>query len=360
MTKKSYLILEDGLEFEGTGFGSDMETIGEIVFNTSMSGYQEVLTDPSYSGQIVTMTYPMIGNYGINDDDGESSRIQVDGFVVKEYSKTYSNFRAVRSLGEYLKNAGIPAIEGVDTRKITRHIRDRGAMRAGIFHDKKGALKRLLAHPKMEGSDLASGVSCREPYDYGDKKDGRPKVAVFDFGVKKNILTLLVNTGFNVTVYPGSMPLRQVLKERHDAIFLSNGPGDPDAVPYGKDLVTSAVKEGIPTFGICLGHQFIALGLGARTFKLKFGHRGANQPVKNMITGNIEITSQNHGFAVDIESMKKIRDIEITHINLNDNTVEGIRHKKIPLMAVQYHPEASPGPHDSQYLFNEFYKMIKR
>ena len=360
MTKKSYLILEDGLELEGTGFGHESETIGEIVFNTSMSGYQEILTDPSYNGQIITMTYPMIGNYGINEEDTESAKIQVSGFVVKEYSKVYSNFRATCSLEEYLKKSGIPAIEGIDTRKVTRYIRDKGAMRAGIFPDRKGALEKVLAFPKMEGSNLADNVICSEPYDYGEKKPGTPFVAAFDFGIKTNILRLLSGTGFSVRVYPGHMPLSQVMKDGPDGIFLSNGPGDPDAIPYGKQLVKDAVQEKIPTFGICLGHQLIALGLGARTYKLKFGHRGANQPVKNLTTGKIEITSQNHGFAVDYETMKNNPDVEITHMNLNDNTVEGLRHKKLPVMSVQYHPEASPGPHDSQYLFTEFYRMIKR
>lgn len=358
MPPKAYLILEDGTEFCGTPFGAGKETLGEVVFNTSMSGYQEVLTDPSYCGQIVTMTYTMIGNYGVNPEDIESDRIQVAGFAVKEYSKTHSNFRASQSLGDYLEKAGIPGIEGIDTRKLTRHIRDRGAMRGGIFPDKKGALEKILSHPKMEGLDLATDISCEKPYAFGTHEKGRPGVGVYDYGVKTNILRLLESHGFNVKVYPAKTPLADVLKDGAKGIFLSNGPGDPDAVKHGRDLVKAIVKEGVPTFGICLGHQILALGLGASTYKLKFGHRGANQPVKNMDSGRIEITSQNHGFAVDADSMKKNGDLELSHLNLNDNTVEGFRHKKLPIFCVQYHPEASPGPHDSRYLFSQFRELV--
>ena len=355
---KKYLVLEDGTIFEGTGFGYEGETIGEAVFNTSMSGYQEVLTDPSYNGQIVAMTYPMIGNYGVNDEDVESSMVQVAGFVVREYSKSYSNFRATRSLDRYLKDEKTPGIEGVDTRKLTLIIRDRGAMRAGIFHDTKDAVDRLKAHPSMLGLDLASGVSCREPYAYGDGHG--LQVAVYDYGVKRNILRLLDGAGFSVTVYPGTTPLSTVLNDGVRGVFLSNGPGDPDAVSYAHDLVRDIIREEVPAFGICLGHQLMGIGLGGSTYKLKFGHRGGNQPVKNLRTGKVEITSQNHGFAVDHESLKDMKDIEITHINLNDNTVEGLRHRRLPLFSVQYHPEAGPGPHDSKYLFHEFYDMVER
>lgn len=357
MSKKIYLVLEDGTEYEGYGFGHESESLGEVVFNTSMSGYQEVLTDPSYRGQIITMTYPMIGNYGVNNEDVESDRVQAAGFIVKEYCRKYSNFRAVMSLSDYLTRAGIPAIEGVDTRALTRHIRDKGALRGGIFRERAGAVERLLAHPDMNGLDLASGVSCKEPYRYGDEKHG-PLIAVFDFGVKTNILRLLYAEGFSIIVYPGNTPLKDVLRNNPAGIFLSNGPGDPDAIPYAPVLVRDIVKEEIPCFGICLGHQITALGLGGKTYKLKFGHRGGNQPVKSLLTGKVEITSQNHGFAVDYESLKDDRDIEITHINLNDNTIEGLRHRKIPLFSVQYHPEASPGPHDSRYLFDEFRKIV--
>ncbi len=358
MSKKAWLILEDGTEFEGKMFGYDGESLGEVVFNTSMSGYQEVLTDPSYSGQIVAMTYPMIGNYGVNKEDVESDRIHVAGFIVKEYSKTYSNFRATGSLGDYLKDGRIAAVEGIDTRKLTRHIRDKGAMRAGIFYDKKNAVDRLKSHPSMNGLDLASVVSCKTKYSYGDRKNGNPEIAVFDFGVKYNILRLLNRAGFNITVYPGDTPLKVAVADGAKGVFLSNGPGDPAAVTYARVLVEDVIKEGIPCFGICLGHQIMGIGLGGKTYKLKFGHRGGNQPVKNLETGSVEITSQNHGFAVDIDSLKGDSDVEITHINLNDNTVEGLQHKRYPVFSVQYHPEASPGPHDSRYLFDKFRKMV--
>lgn len=358
MSRKAYYILEDGTEFEGTMFGYEGESMGESVFNTSMSGYQEILTDPSYRGQIIAMTYPMIGNYGVNKDDVESDRIQAAGFVVKEYSRTYSNFRATGSLGDYLKAGKIPAIEGVDTRKLTRHIRDRGAMRAGIFFDRKGAVDRLKAHPDMNGLDLASVVSCNAKYSFGERNSSSPDIAVFDFGVKYNILRLLNAAGFNVTVYPGNTKLQTVLADGAKGVFLSNGPGDPDAVDYAKQLVQDIAAQKVPCFGICLGHQIMALGLGGKTYKLKFGHRGGNQPVKNLLTGSVEITSQNHGFAADEESLKHNSDIEITHMNLNDNTVEGLRHKKLPMFSVQYHPESAPGPHDSRYLFEDFRKMV--
>ncbi|MFC1671057.1 glutamine-hydrolyzing carbamoyl-phosphate synthase small subunit [Spirochaetota bacterium] len=358
MSKKCYLILEDGSTFKGKSFGFEKDSLGEAVFNTSMSGYQEVLTDPSYNGQIVAMTYPMIGNYGVNDEDVESDKIHVAGFVVKEYCKSYSNFRAKMSLADYLIKSKITAIEGVDTRKLTRHIRNKGAMRSGIFFDEKGALDKLMSHPKMEGLDLATGVSCKNPYVFGKKDENTPPIAVFDFGVKLNILRLLEESGFSVKVYPGKTPLKSALKEGAKCVFISNGPGDPGAVSYAKDLVKDIIKEEIPAFGICLGHQIMALGMEGKTYKLKFGHRGANQPVKNIDKGNVEITSQNHGFAVDYNSLKDNPDIEITHLNLNDQTVEGLRHKKLPVMSVQYHPEASPGPHDSQYLFTEFRKLV--
>ncbi len=358
MTKKAWFILEDGTEFQGTMFGYDGETMGEAVFNTSMSGYQEVLTDPSYCGQIVAMTYPMIGNYGVNKEDVESDRIQVAGFVVKEYSKTYSNFRATGSLGDYLKDGKIAAIEGIDTRMLTRHLRDKGAMRAGIFLDKKGAVDKLKAHPSMNGLDLASKVTCEKKYSFGDKVAGNPGIGVYDFGVKRNILRLLNSSGFNVTVYPARTPLKEVIADGAKGVFLSNGPGDPDAVDYAKVLVKDIAKEEIPCFGICLGHQILGLGLGGKTYKLKFGHRGGNQPVMNLDTRKVEITSQNHGFTVDMDSLKGNSDIEVTHMNLNDKTVEGLRHRKLPIFSVQYHPEACPGPNDSQYLFEQFRKMV--
>jgi carbamoyl-phosphate synthase small subunit len=358
MSRKAFLILEDGTGFEGKMFGYETETTGEAVFNTSMSGYQEVLTDPSYCGQIVAMTYPMIGNYGVNSEDVESDRIQVAGFVVKEYCRNYSNFRATGSLADYLKEGKISAIEGIDTRKLTRYIRDKGAMRAGIFFDRNGAVEKLKAAPDMLGLDLASQVSCRDKYTFGDKTPSGPEIAVFDFGVKTNILRLLKNAGFNITVYPGSTPLEEAVSDGAKGVFLSNGPGDPDAVGYGKKLVEDVIKKEIPCFGICLGHQLMGLGFGGKTYKLKFGHRGGNQPVMNLRTNKVEITSQNHGFSVDMESLKGMNDIEVTHVNLNDKTCEGLRHKKLPLFSVQYHPESAPGPNDSRYLFDEFRKLV--
>jgi carbamoyl-phosphate synthase small subunit len=358
MIVKAYLVLEDGAIFEGTMFGYEGETMGEVVFNTSMSGYQEVLTDPSYVGQIVAMTYPMIGNYGVNDEDVESDRIQVAGFIVKEYSKTYSNFRAVGSLANYLIKARVPGIEGVDTRRLTLHIRDKGALRGGIFFDTKNAVERLLNHPGMEGLDLATGVSCTEPRDFGEQNPSLPLVGVYDFGVKLNILRMLVKSGFSVRLYPSKTPVEQVVREGAKGILLSNGPGDPDAISYCKELVREIMKRRIPCFGICLGHQLIGLGLGGSTYKLKFGHRGANQPVMNLSTGKVEISTQNHGFAVDFDSLKNNPGVEITHINLNDRTVEGLRHTSLPIFSVQYHPEASPGPHDSRYLFDQFCGLI--
>ena len=355
----AYLILEDGNEFKGKSFGFEKDAIGEVVFNTSMSGYQEIITDPSYSGQIITMTYPMIGNYGINEEDVESDRVQSAGFAVKEYCKKYSNFRATGSLGDYLKKWEVPGIEGIDTRKLTRHIRDKGALTGGIFFDKTNAMDRLKAHPKMTGLDLASGVSCKEPYKYGEDKPGMIKIAVIDYGVKRNILHLLNKSGFAVTVYPCRTPLEEIIKDGAACIFLSNGPGDPDAVIGAKELVRDIIKKEIPAFGICLGHQIMGLGYGGETYKLKFGHRGANQPVQNTIENCVEITSQNHGFAVKTDSLKNNKDIEITYLNLNDMTVEGLRHKKLPMISVQHHPEASPGPHDSTYLFDQFYDIVK-
>ncbi len=352
---KGYIILEDGFELQGESFGFESDSLGEIVFNTSMTGYQEILTDPSYSGQIVTMTYPMIGNYGVNSEDVESKKIHAAGFLVKEYSKYHSNFRSQKSLGEYLIENKIPALEGIDTRKLTTHIRDKGALRGGIFFNKADAVERLQNHPKMNGCDLASFVSTKEKYVFKDEKN-RPQIAAVDFGIKTNILRLLEKCGFGVTVFPGSVDFNTI--QNFDGFFLSNGPGDPDAVKHGIDLVRKIVDSGKPCFGICLGHQILALALGGKTYKLKFGHRGGNQPVMNLSNRHVEITSQNHGFAVDYNSLKDRDDIEITHVNLNDNTVEGIRLKNKPVFSVQHHPESNPGPNDSQYLFDEFYKAV--
>lgn len=345
------------------------------MFNTSMTGYQEILTDPSYAGQIVTMTYTQIGNYGVNEDDFESAKPQVAGFVVKEYFEHHSNFRATSSLGEWLKKHGIMGIQGVDTRMLTKIIRNTGAMR-GIISVKELDDARLVAKAKesreMTGWDLATEVSTKRPYRWDEvdrtpfalvpeghgKRNGKShNVVVFDYGVKRNILRRLTSYGCSLTVVPSSYSAAQVLEMNPDGIFLSNGPGDPAAVKYAiENLKLLIGKKTI--FGICLGHQLLALALGGKTFKLKFGHRGANHPVKNLQTSEIEITSQNHGFAVDPASLDPSA-IEVTHVNLNDNTNEGFRHKELPIFSVQYHPEASPGPHDSDYLFARFVAMME-
>ncbi|MBN1498610.1 MAG: glutamine-hydrolyzing carbamoyl-phosphate synthase small subunit [Spirochaetes bacterium] len=360
MQKKAFLILEDGFTLEGLSFGYEGETMGEVVFNTSMSGYQEILTDPSYTGQIVTLTYPMIGNYGINSEDIESDKIQVAGFVVKEYSRKYSNHRATSSLADYLIKNKIPAIEGIDTRKLTTYIRDKGALRGGIFFTQNDSISKLKNFPEMTGLDLATGVSAAEPYVFHNDPQNKYSVAVVDFGVKTNILRMLKEQGLNVKVFPAQTPFNEIIADKIDGIFLSNGPGDPAAVEYAPELVRKISESKIPCFGICLGHQLLSIGLSTDTYKLKFGHRGGNQPVKNLSTGSVEITSQNHGFSVDQKSLSGNKDIEVTHINLNDNTVEGIKHKTLPIFSVQYHPEASPGPNDSKYLFRQFYELIEK
>jgi len=371
--KKAILLLEDGKKFVGKNFGYDGEVLGEVVFNTSMSGYQEILTDPSYKNQIVTMTYPMIGNYGVNGEDVESDKVQVSGFVVKEYSKVYSNYRADGSLGDYLNKYKVCGIEGIDTRSLTKHIRDKGAMRgiiSSIDTDVDSLMKKVLASPKMEGLDLVKDVSCVEEYTFTEKSDPgllaydmalekeALNIVVYDFGVKKNILRKFNDRDCNLTIVPAKTPYKELLsKYNPDGVFLSNGPGDPAAVTYAIDNIQGLLDENMPVFGICLGHQLLGITLGAKTYKLKFGHRGGNQPVKFLKTDRVEITSQNHGFCVDMETT--IENIEITHVNSNDNTIEGIKHKTKPAFSVQYHPESSPGPHDSDYLFDEFITLIK-
>ena len=367
---KAKLALENGKVFTGINFGAEGEVFGEVVFNTSLTGYQEILTDPSYRGQIVTMTYPLIGNYGVNVDDNESSKPQVSGFIVRENSKIFSNYRADISLSDYLKKNNIIAIEEIDTRMLTKMIRSVGALRGVISTidlDDESLIAKAKNSNSMNGLDLAKVVSCKEKYFWSDidktpfalkiknRKNGNDKifnVVAYDFGIKQNILRRLTSYGCNVTIVPASFPASEVLKLNPDGIFLSNGPGDPDAVKYGIENIKMLVGKK-PIFGICLGHQLLALALGGKTYKLKFGHRGGNHPVKNLITNEIEITSQNHGFAVDWDSMKNL-DVELTHLNLNDKTVEGFRHKNLPIFCVQYHPEAAPGPHDSDYLFSEF------
>jgi carbamoyl-phosphate synthase small subunit len=356
--RKAKIVLEDGRIFQGYSFGATGTTFGEVVFNTSMAGYQEILTDPSYKGQIVTMTYPLIGNYGVNKDDVESRKPFVEAFIVKECSRIASNWRSQDSLDSYLKKNNIIGVEGVDTRAITRHTRLQGAMKAVISTedlDDKSLLKKVKASQGLVGIDLVKDVTCKRPYQWN--KTGKYHVIVIDCGVKLNILRILDRIGCRVTVVPADTSADNIMQRNPDGIMLSNGPGDPAAVTYVIETVRQLIGK-VPMFGICLGQQMLGLALGGKTYKLKFGHHGGNQPVKDLKTGKIDITVQNHGFCVDIDSLKK-DDIEITHVNLNDNTLEGIRHKKLPLFSVQFHPESGPGPHDSQYLFDNFVQMIK-
>ena len=350
------LLLNDGKLFKGTTFGATGEAIGEVCFNTGMTGYQEILTDPSYAKQIVTMTAPHIGNYGINTEDIESEKIQVSGFVIKEESTFPSSWRSEMSLGDYLKKQNIVGIKNIDTRALTRHLRDNGAMNgiiSSIKDNKNKLTSKLKSSPSMTGLDLAKIVSTKNIYDWSDK--GEYRVAAIDFGIKRNILRLLEEFNCQVTVFPANATAKDILSFDPDGVFLSNGPGDPAAVEYGIETVKQILGEK-PIFGICLGHQILAIALGAKTFKLKFGHRGINHPVKNMVEKTIEITSQNHGFAVDLESLPK--NVISTHINLNDNTSAGIESIDYPAFSVQYHPESSPGPHDSRYLFKKFIRMM--
>jgi carbamoyl-phosphate synthase small subunit len=368
------LALENGQIFTGESFGAEGEISGEVVFNTSMSGYQEIFTDPSYSGQIVTMTYPLIGNYGINEADIESSRPQVSGVIVREYSKFHSNFRAKGDLSIWLRQFGIVAIEGIDTRMLTKMLRTEGAMRgvlSTLDMDPESLMRKVQATPSMSGLDLATRVTCSAPYDWTGRDltpfalpaaddegaSRRFRVVAYDYGIKQNILRRLVMYGCDVTVVPAQFPAEQVLAMQPDGVFLSNGPGDPAPVLIAIDNIKKILGR-VPIFGICLGHQLLSLALGGKTYKLKFGHRGGNHPVKNLLTGKIEITSQNHGFAVDPDSLDA-QHVEITHLNLNDGTNEGVRHRSLPAFSVQYHPEASPGPHDSDYLFRDFLALMR-
>jgi carbamoyl-phosphate synthase small subunit len=379
------LALADGTTFHGVGFGAEGEALGEVVFNTSMTGYQEILTDPSYEGQLVAMTYPEIGNVGINPEDVESRRPFMRGFIVKDYTARPSNWRATHALHEYMLAHGIVGIQGIDTRSLVRHLRDHGAQEgiiSTLSGDREELVARAKASPGLIGKDLVRKVSCSEPYDWhegmwqlaGGYKQRDPAksaatrrgkgsftapaffVVAYDYGIKYNILRNLAQAGCRVRVVPAAMPAEEVLASNPDGIFLSNGPGDPDAVPYAKENVQKLLGKK-PIFGICLGHQIMGLALGGKTYKLKFGHHGGNQPVMDLTTRKVEITAQNHGFAVDADSLKG--GVDVTHINLNDNTVEGLAHRDLPIFSVQYHPESSPGPHDADYLFQRFIKLMR-
>jgi carbamoyl-phosphate synthase small subunit len=380
---RAVLALEDGTVFEGCSFGRAGEVTGEVVFNTALCGYQEVLTDPSYAGQVVTMTYPHIGNYGVNPEDVESARPQVAGFIVRESSTVVSSWRASGELGRYLDEHGIVGISEIDTRALTRHLRTHGAKRgvvSALDHDPASLVAKARASRSMVGLDLAREVTCERPWTFDPRTEregvsghlvpvlkaapGRPRggedlfrVVAYDFGMKRNILRNLAAAGCVVTVVPATTPAAEALALRPDGVFLSNGPGDPEPCTYAIEAARVFV-ETLPVFGICLGHQILGLACGGRTYKLKFGHRGANHPVKNLKTGHVEITSQNHGFCVDPALFDRA-DYEFTHVNLNDGTVEGFRLRDRPVLSVQYHPEASPGPHDSHYLFEEFVSMMR-
>ncbi|HZE95638.1 MAG TPA: glutamine-hydrolyzing carbamoyl-phosphate synthase small subunit [Planctomycetota bacterium] len=366
--KLAKLALEDGTVFTGRSFGADGERSGEVVFHTAMSGYQEVLTDPSYKGQIVTMTYPHIGNYGVNEEDWESGKVWVEGFVAREFSKVSSNHRSKATLDDYFKTHGIVAIDDIDTRALTRKLRQTGSM-SGVLSTVELDDAKLVAKakgiPKMGGLDLVKYVTSDRARHWTEfvKHDAnakppvlKHKVALIDCGAKYNIVRSLVNRGCDVTVYPANVDCKEI--QNYDGICLSNGPGDPEVVTYTIECVKGLLKKEKPIFGICLGHQILGLALGAKTYKLKFGHHGANHPIRNEITKKVEITSQNHGFAVEQKSLEAVGG-EVTHVNLNDGAVEGLRHKSLPVFSVQYHPEASPGPHDASYLFDQFLKNIE-
>jgi len=379
---KALLALEDGRCFEGTSFGAPGEAAGEVCFNTSMTGYQEILTDPSYAGQIIAMTYPLVGNYGVNSEDFESKGPFCEGFIVRECSTVASNWRAEGTLDEYLADYGVVGIAGIDTRALTRHIRSAGAMRgvlSSVDLDPASLVEKAKAAPGLVGRDLVDGVCTKDPYEWeagpgsARRSDARLRVVAYDFGIKRNILRLLSQAGCDVQVVPARTGAEEVLALDPDGVFLSNGPGDPEPISYAVEAIRGLLGKK-PVFGICLGHQLLGLALGAKTYKLKFGHRGANHPVMDLSTGRVEITSQNHGFAVDFESLgqasdsgggpevretEAFGDVTLSHVNLNDRTAEGLDCRGVPAFSVQYHPESSPGPHDSRYLFARFIEMME-
>ncbi|MDX1617560.1 MAG: glutamine-hydrolyzing carbamoyl-phosphate synthase small subunit, partial [Balneolaceae bacterium] len=355
---------EDGRRFDGLRLGAVGPTLGEVVFNTSMTGYQEILTDPSYTGQLVTMTYPLIGNYGVNDEDEEADGPQVAGFVVREASRIHSSWRAREGLDAYLERHGVVGIRDVDTRALTRHIRSQGALRGAIAPagvDPSQLLERVKAHPRMEGLDLATGVSTDRTYGVAARGEERFHVVAYDFGVKAHSPRLLAERGCRVSVVPGGTSAEEVLELDADGLFVSNGPGDPEAVAQALDAIRELSGRDVPVFGICLGHQLIARAFGGRTYKLPFGHHGGNHPVEHLDRGTVEITAQNHGFAVEADGrdVPGAPDLRVTHRNLYDGTVEGLEHADRPVFCVQYHPEAAPGPHDSRYLFDRFIGLME-
>ncbi len=364
MNERAYLLLEDGRRFDGVFVGAPRVAIGEVVFNTCMTGYQEVLTDPSYTGQLVTMTYPLIGNYGVNGDDRESPAPCVAGFIVREAARRPSSWRSEGDLDGYLRDHDVTGIADIDTRALTRHIRSRGAMRGAIAPAGEGeedVQARITAHPRMEGLDLACGVSTREPYEVAPRGAERFHVLAYDFGVKAHSPKLLAERDCRVTVIPADTPAESILEAPPDGLFVSNGPGDPAAVEKAERAIVGLAQAGIPVFGICLGHQLIARAFGGVTYKLPFGHHGGNHPVRNLDRGTVEITSQNHGFAVaaDDGEIRGAPQLRLTHVNLYDGTVEGLEHRDLPVFCVQYHPEAAPGPHDSRYLFDRFIDLME-
>jgi carbamoyl-phosphate synthase small subunit len=358
--REALLALEDGRTFRGWAFGAEGEAYGEVVFNTSMTGYQEILTDPSYKGQMVCMTYPLIGNYGVNGEDVESTKPFVEGFIVKEASRIYSNWRASGDLGAYLKKHRIVGIQGVDTRALTKHLREAGAKKGVISTgdlDPNSLVRKAASSPGLEGRDLIKEVTCREAWDWN--QEGAYRVAALDSGIKHNILRMLAERGCRVRVFPATAPADEILAWKPDGFFLSNGPGDPAALPYIVATAKTLVGTKMPVFGICLGHQILGQAFGGKTFKLKFGHHGGNQPVLDVHSKSVEITSQNHGFAVDMDSLAS-KGVRLTHVNLNDRTCEGMEHTELPVFSVQYHPEAAPGPHDASHHFDRFIELMKK